>query len=103
MAVTLLYPLISSCLTTACAGQPDGGGSPLSTRMRRKPSSDNRSRSTPVASRRANATETKRSTATLAGLRSEIDGVDKEITKRLNEIASRCVDLVTVMNRRAEI
>lgn len=72
--------------------------------MRRKPSSDNRSRHTPaVAHRRASATEAKRASASLTGLRAEIDTVDKDIVKRLNEIASRWNDLFSVMNRRAEI
>jgi chorismate mutase/prephenate dehydratase len=66
-----------------------------------KPSRLHRSRPTPAPARK-HASDNRR-TPTLSGLRTEIDGVDKEIVKRLNEIASRWNDLVTVMNRRAEI
>src|SRR5579864_1675590 len=69
--------------------------------MRRKPSRNTRSRPTPAPARRGSA-ESKRA-ATLTGLRSEIDGVDKEIVRRLNDVATRWNDLVTALNRRAEI
>src|SRR5579859_1807915 len=69
--------------------------------MRRKPAPEPRSKhgSSPV---RRGAPEPKRQTA-LAALRNEIDGVDREIVKRVNELASKWCDLVVVMNRRAEI
>jgi chorismate mutase / prephenate dehydratase len=60
-----------------------------------------RSRPAPTPARRS-ATDNKRN-ASLTGLRTEIDGVDREIVKRLNEIATRSADLVGVLNRRAEI
>jgi chorismate mutase/prephenate dehydratase len=67
----------------------------------RKPSPDQRPRPAPPPQRRGPA-DTKR-TPSLAGLRSEIDGLDKDIVKRLNEIASRWNDLASVLNHRAEI
>lgn len=70
--------------------------------MRRKPSTnDNRSRTAAPAPRRGGI-DAKRA-ASLNHLRSEIDSVDREVVKRLNEIATRWNDLVTILNRRAEI
>jgi chorismate mutase / prephenate dehydratase len=69
--------------------------------MRRKPAPEPRSKHGSSSSRRG-APEPKRQTA-LAALRGEIDGADREIVKRINDLASKFGDLVGVMNRRAEI
>jgi chorismate mutase / prephenate dehydratase len=82
-----------------------------------KPSRFKRSRPAPAPPRRSPTNNKKpgvahakktapagnKKSAALSGLRGEMDGVDKEVVKRLNEIASRFGDLVTVLNRRAEI
>ena len=69
--------------------------------MPRKPASDGPTRST--APRRGPASADSKRSPTLAGLRAEIDVLDREILKRLNEISSRWVELAGVLNRRAEV
>ncbi len=71
--------------------------------MARKPSANrpDPSASAPASKRRTPANGAKQ--PTLASLRSEIDGLDREAVKRLNEIAGRWVELAGVLNRRAEL